>query len=81
MDQLTEGSNAEEHWPVANSFEDRGWPRPAVQTSSGSRLQKTRLWFAGRDGFLDLLTRDLAKVERVATKHAERAAVRLNVFQ
>ena len=45
-----------------------------------ARIQKTRFWFADRPGFLALLARDLAKVQRLATRHGKLAAVRLNVF-
>jgi len=43
-------------------------------------VEKTRFWFADRQGFLELLKADLAKVGRLAVKNSRRAAVRLNVF-
>ena len=45
-----------------------------------ARIQKTRFWFSDREVFLELLTRDLEKVQRLATRHGKLAAVRLNVF-
>ena len=35
-----------------------------------ARIQKTRFWFSDRDGFLQLLTRDLEKVQRLAKNTA-----------
>ena len=45
-----------------------------------ARVQKTRFWFSDRPGFLELLARDLEKVQRLAHRHGKLAAVRLNVF-
>ena len=54
--------------------------RGQMSSIQRARIQKTRFWFSDRDGFLELLTRDLEKVQRLARKHEKRAAVRLNVF-
>ena len=54
--------------------------RGQMSSIQQARIQKTRFWFSDRDGFLELLTRDLEKVQRLATRHGKLAAVRLNVF-
>ena len=54
--------------------------RGQMSSIQQSRIQKTRFWFSDREGFLTLLTRDLQKVQRLATRHGNLAAVRLNVF-
>ena len=54
--------------------------RGQMSSIQRARIQKTRFWFSDRDGFLQLLTRDLEKVQRLAKKHGKLAAVRLNVF-
>ena len=45
-----------------------------------ARSLKTQFWFADRPGFLELLSRDLEKVCRLAERHGRLAAARLNVF-
>ncbi len=54
--------------------------RGQMSSIQRARIQKTRFWFSDRDGFLQLLTRDLEKVQRLAHRHEKLAAVRLNVF-
>ena len=54
--------------------------RGQMSSIQQARIQKTRFWFSDREGFLELLTRDLEKVQRLATRHGKLAAVRLNVF-
>ena len=54
--------------------------RGQMSSIQRARIQKTRFWFSDRAGFLELLTQDLEKVQRLAGKHGKLAAVRLNVF-
>ena len=54
--------------------------RGQMSSIQRARIQKTRFWFSDREGFLELLTRDLEKVQRLARRHRKLAAVRLNVF-
>ena len=54
--------------------------RGQMSSIQRARIQKTRFWFADRAGFLELLNRDLEKVQRLAGKTGKLAAVRLNVF-
>ena len=54
--------------------------RGQMSSIQRARIQKTRFWFSDRQGFLELLTRDLETVQRLAGKHGKLAAVRLNVF-
>ena len=54
--------------------------RGQMSSIQRARIQKTRFWFSDRDGFLQLLGRDLEKVQRLAHRQDKQAAVRLNVF-
>ena len=45
-----------------------------------ARIQKTRFWFSDRDGFLELLTRDLERAQQRASKKGLQSVARLNVF-
>ncbi len=54
--------------------------RGQMSSIQQARIQKTRFWFSDREGFLQLLTRDLENVQRIAHRHGKLAAVRLNVF-
>jgi len=45
-----------------------------------ARIQKTRFFFSNRQGFLTLLTADLEKAQRLASRSGRQATVRLNVF-
>lgn len=65
---------------VCSNYAGRG----AMSTIQKARIAKTRFWFSNRDGFLELLNRDLERVNRykvsLASKRGKRAVVRLNVF-
>lgn len=45
-----------------------------------ARVQKTRFWFSDREGFLDLLSRDLERAQQLSQKKRLQAVARLNVF-
>ena len=50
--------------------------RGQMSSIQRARIQKTRFWFSDRAGFLELLTRDLEKVQRLAPLLSKLAEIR-----
>ncbi len=62
--------------PVCLNYAGRG----QMSNVQLARMAKTHFWFSDRKGFLELLAKDLTRVERMARSKGLMSVARLNVF-